>query len=137
MQGTDTDLHYDTGSFENITCKDEVDEQLNDESRDAYFITEEVAVGADGIMKDFVLKRPFAKIRIVTTDWNIGKLEMPDNFRISYYGCKRFSSINVLTGISESEDLGENGSTLVYSGSIDKEEKEYADNYDQGEHNRT
>ena len=89
MQGTDTDLHYDTGSFENITCKDEVDEQLNDESRDAYFITEEVAVGADGIMKDFVLKRPFAKIRIVTTDWNIGKLEMPDNFRISYYGCKR------------------------------------------------
>ncbi|BCI62532.1 DUF6562 domain-containing protein [Coprobacter secundus] len=137
MQGTDTDLHYDTGSFENITCKDEVDEQLNDESRDAYFITEEVAVGADGIMKDFVLKRPFAKIRIVTTDWNIGKLEMPDNFKISYYGCKRFSSINVLTGISESEDLGESGSTLVYSGSIDKEEKEYADNYDQGEHNRT
>ena len=83
------------------------------------------------------MKRPFAKVRIVTTDWNIGKLEMPDNFRISYYGCKRFSSINVLTGISESEDLGENGSTLVYSGSIDKEEKEYADNYDQGEHNRT
>ena len=68
-QGTDTDLHYETGNFENITCIDDVDKQLNDESRDAYFTTEEITVGSDGVMKDLILKRPFAKLRVVATDW--------------------------------------------------------------------
>lgn len=89
-QGTDTDLHYETSNFENITCIDGVDKQLNDESRDAYFATEEITVGSNGVMKDLTLKRPFAKLRVVATDWGVYDLEMPDNFKITYYGCKRF-----------------------------------------------
>ena len=135
-QGEDGDLHYDTRDFENITCLDPEDKQLNDESRDAYFITKEFTVKDDGISEDLVLKRPFAKVRIVTTDWNLYDLEMPDNFRITYYNCKRFTNINAVTGVSESEDLPES-ETTVYTGSINKEEKEYALNYDLSENNRT
>lgn len=135
-QGEEGDLHYNTQDFENITCLDEVDKQLNDESRDAYFITKEIKVENDGISEDLVLKRPFAKVRVVATDWNLYNLEMPDNFKITYYNCKRFTNINAVTGVSDSEELAVDEAT-VYTGSIDKDEKEYALNYDQSEHNRT
>lgn len=143
-QGETDDLHYDTSDFKNITCIDSEDKQLNDESRDAYFITEEMEVKDDGISKDLVLKRPFAKVRIVATDWNLYNLEMPDNFKITYYSCKRFTSINAVTGAG-SEGLADNNDNdnndddkpTVYTGSINKDEKEYALNYDLSEHNRT
>lgn len=135
-QGTDTDLHYNTQDFTNITCIDEADKQLNDESRDAYFVTKEFTVGDNGVNEELVLKRPFAKVRVVATDWNTGNLEMPDNFKITYYNCKRFTNINAVTGVSESDELPEDAST-VYTGSINKDEKDYALNYDLSEHNRT
>ena len=138
-QGTDTDLHYETGNFENITCIDGVDKQLNDESRDAYFATEEITVGSNGVMKDLTLKRPFAKLRVVATDWGVYNLEMPDNFKITYYGCKRFTNINAVTGLSEGTDLSADltAVTEIYTGSIDKSQKDYALGYDKSENNRT
>lgn len=135
-QGEEGDLHYNTQDFENITCLDEEDKQLNDESRDAYFITKEFVVKDDGISEDLVLKRPFAKVRVVATDWNLYNLEMPDNFKITYYNCKRFTNINAVTGVSESKELAEDEAT-IYTGIIDKKEKEYALSYDQSEHSRT
>lgn len=36
-QGETSDLHYNTSDFTNISIKDGLDAQLNDESRDAYF----------------------------------------------------------------------------------------------------
>ena len=134
--GGNTDLHYDTGDFRNITCLDGMDAQLNDESRDAYFITQKIHVGNNGITQDLILKRPFAKLRMVATDWAYGNLEMPDNFKITYYGCKRFTNIDLLTGLSESTDLDE-AATDAYTGTINKAEKEYALNYDESAHNRT
>lgn len=136
-QGEEGDLHYNTGDFRNITCIDGQDKQLNDESRDAYFITKEIEVKDDGITESLVLKRPFAKVRVVTTDWNLYNLEMPDNFKITYYNCKRFTNIDAVTGISGSTDLGESGESAVYTGSINKDAKEYALNYDLSDHNRT
>ena len=132
------DLHYDTHNFRNITVPELPDKYLlNDESKDAYFVTQEFTVGADGASASLVLKRPFAKLRIVTTDWNYEKLEMPDNFKVSYYGCDRFGCMDLVTGEALSEKLGDKGSTSVFTGTIDKTQKNYAENYDKSEHNRT
>ena len=99
LQGQSEDLHYNTADFENITCIDGLDAQLNDESRDAYYISHDLKLGSQPVSGDLILKRPFAKIRMVATDWGYGNLEMPDNFKITYYGCKRFTNINALTGM--------------------------------------
>jgi len=136
LQGQSEDLHYNTADFENITCIDGLDAQLNDESRDAYYISHDLKLGNQPVSGDLILKRPFAKIRMVATDWGYGNLEMPDNFKITYYGCKRFTNINALTGMSESVTLEDNPAE-VYTGTINKAEKEYALNYDQTASNRT
>ena len=62
----DTDNHYDTSDLENITLKGEWNAM--DESRDAFTATEliENYSGASNI--NITLKRPFAKLRVVTTD---------------------------------------------------------------------
>ena len=134
--GTTADLHYNTSDFSNITCLDAEDKQLNDESRDAYFVTKKVEVKASAISENIVLKRPFAKIRFITTDWGGEGLDMPDNFKITYKDCKRFTNINALTGDSDSKDLAASEST-VYTGIIDKANKEYALGYDASDKNRT
>ena len=134
--GTTADLHYNTSDFTNITCLDAEDKQLNDESRDAYFVTKKIEVKASAISENIVLKRPFAKIRFITTDWGGEGLDMPDNFKITYKDCKRFTNINALTGDSDSKDLAASEST-VYTGIIDKANKEYALGYDASDKNRT
>lgn len=136
-QGTEADLHYNTTDFKAITYVDPAKEAvLNDESRDAYFVTKTFKVEKSGIKQTLVLKRPFAKLRVVTTDWGLGKLEMPDRFKVTYYGCKRFKKINAVTGESESDDLPMTESKF-YTGTIDKARKEYALNYDLTSNNRT
>ncbi len=136
-QGTDTDLHYNTSDFKAITyANPAATAVLNDETRDAYFITQEFAVGTTSVNQALVLKRPFAKLRAVTTDWGIHNLEKADNFKVTYYGCKRFKNLNAVTGVSESDDLATTESTF-YTGTINKTQKEYALNYDLSENNRT
>ena len=137
-QGETTDLHYNTADFRDIRVADgkEASGYLNDESRDAYFISQKITVKDEGVTEDLTLKRPFAKIRVVATDWNYEKLEMPDNFKVSYYGCKRFVNLDAVLGVSSSDDLPASGNT-VYTATINKDEKDYALNYDESEHNRT
>ena len=137
-QGETTDLHYNTADFRDIRMASDkkASEYLNDESRDAYFISQKITVNDKGVTEDLTLKRPFAKIRVVATDWNYEKLEMPDNFKVSYYGCKRFVNLDAVLGVSSSDDLPASGNT-VYTATINKDEKDYALNYDEGEHNRT
>ena len=62
----DTDNHYDTSNLENITLLGEWNAM--DESRDAFTATQliENYSGASNI--NITLKRPFAKLRVVTTD---------------------------------------------------------------------
>ncbi|MBQ2784789.1 MAG: hypothetical protein IJE99_07330 [Alistipes sp.] len=64
----DTDNHYDTSNLENITLLGEWNAM--DESRDAFTATEliENYSGASNI--NITLRRPFAKLRVVTTDIN-------------------------------------------------------------------
>lgn len=136
-QGSDADLHYNTSDFTNIVYKDaQKTDILNDESRDAYFITKDFHLSTNDITEELVLKRPFAKVRVVTTDWGLYELEKPDNFKVTYYGCKRFTGMNAVTGVATSEDLPTPG-TVTYTGTFNKDQKEYALNYDLSANNRT
>lgn len=136
-QGTEADWHYNTTNFTNIVYKDaHKTDILNDESRDAYFVTKEFRLDNADINEDLVLKRPFAKVRVVATDWGLYDLEKADNFKVTYYGCKRFTAMNAVTGVASSEDLPSPG-TVSYTGTINKTQKEYALNYDLSANNRT
>ena len=136
-QGETEDLHYDTHDFRNITVPEMPDKYLlNDESKDAYYISKNFTV-ENGASEDLVLKRPFAKLRIVTTDWNYENLEMPDNFKVSYYGCKRFVNLDAVLGTSSYDELSADVSAaLVYTATL-KEAKDYEGGYDMTENNRT
>ena len=141
QQGQTTDLHYDTSDFLNITCLDAANKQLNDETRDAYWITKDINVGTTAINETLVLRRPFSKIRVVTTDWGLVPADKPDYFSIQYYGtdCKRFNSMNLLTGASTGTPLTAKGdaSIVTYDVNVDKDNKDYKLGYDSDEHNRT
>lgn len=136
-QGTRTDHHYNTQDFPNITLlPSDATAILNDESRDAFYGVQEFAVTNQGVAQQLVLKRPFAKLRIVTTDWEPTAPKV-DQIKIAYYGCKRFTSINLLTDQSTSIDLPKSENVTTYSGTLNKTEKEYALGYDLSPNNRT
>ncbi len=141
QQGQTTDLHYNTSDFLNITCLDAANKQLNDETRDAYWIAKDINVGTTAINETLVLRRPFSKIRVVTTDWGLVPADKPDYFSIQYYGtdCKRFNSMNLLTGVSTGTPLTAKGdaSIITYDVNVDKDNKDYKLGYDSDEHNRT
>lgn len=136
-EGETEDLHYNTSDFRNIHVPELPDKYiLNDESKDAYFTTVPVSVEEDAVTEDLVLKRPFAKVRVITTDWGYESLEMPDNFKVAYYGCKRFVNLDPVLGVSSYDDLDDTGLS-GFTATIDKAEKDYAQGYDASEGNRT
>ena len=136
-EGETEDLHYNTSDFRNIHVPELPDKYvLNDESKDAYFTTVPVSVKEDAVTEDLVLKRPFAKVRVITTDWGYESLEMPDNFKVTYYGCKRFVNLDPVLGVSSYDDLDDTGLS-GFTATIDKAEKDYAQGYDASEGNRT
>ena len=135
-EGETEDLHYDTHDFRNITVPELPDKYLlNDESKDAYYISENFTIENE-IPDNLVLKRPFAKLRVVTTDWNYENLEMPDKVEVTYYGCKRFLSLDALTGETTSTELATDDAT-IYTALLDKSKKNYEKGYDGSDHNRT
>lgn len=138
-QGETGDLHYNTSDLSNISILDGVDGQINDESRDAYFVNKNISIDQT-FNESLTLKRPFAKVRVVTTDWvadneGIGK---PDNFKVAYHDCKRFSGLNAVTGEAVGE--GDATSETVYTAAIMTDgngDKFYAEGYDASAANRT
>lgn len=140
-QDTEEDLHYNTSDFTNISIitEDDRDKKINDESRDAYFVSKNIKI--DGSFDEtLTLKRPFAKLRVVTTDWeeNNEGITKPDNFKITYHDCKRFLGLNAVT----EEAIGETDATnsTVYSAQISTDEngdKFYKGGYDLSPNNRT
>lgn len=140
-EGSTEDLHYDTQDFRNIHIPELPDKYvINDESKDAYYTSRTLSLSQDGQTQtlSLELQRPFAKIRMVTTDWNNEGLEMPDNFRIIYYGCKRFVNIDLVHGTSSYDELPDlDAVQTVYTATIDKSTKYYTAGYDASEHNRT
>lgn len=141
-EGEDEDLHYNTTDLANITLKSYEDgrqNQINDESRDAYFATKVINV-TQTFDEPLTLKRPFAKIRIVTTDWegdNKGVVK-PDNFKVTYHDCTRFAGFNALTGDAIGETTADG--TTVYTATLATDGangKFYEGGYDASANNRT
>lgn len=128
---TYSDLHYDTSTATDagwtITYKeDDTSAQLNDESRDAYFACLEETISSENPIS-IECSRPFAKLRLVTTDWKEGKA---DAVSIQYTGGSRFTNIDLLTGASESEELS--SSSSIYTASIPEDAYD-ADDAESGE----
>ena len=64
------DLHYNTSDLRSISLLDPDNYTVNDESRDAYVYYGTFAVGSGANDINATLTRPFAKLRLVTTDAN-------------------------------------------------------------------
>ena len=91
------DLYYDTKDLRNITIKKGTNNPL-DEARDAYFATKIVNITGENI-ETIMLKRPFGKLRIVTTDYEyIERYAAPAKAKLTYYNCKLFKSFNAVDG---------------------------------------
>ena len=92
-----SDLYYDTTDLRNITIKEGTINPL-DEARDAYFASKRVNVTGESI-EPIMLKRPFGKLRIVTTDYEfVENYAAPAKAQLTYYNCEIFKSFNAVDG---------------------------------------
>ena len=140
-QGSEEDLHYNTADFTNISIitDNDRDKTINDESRDAFFVTKNIEIGQT-FNESLTLKRPFAKIRVVTTDWDEsnGAITKQDNFKITYHDCKRFSGLNAVSGEAIGESDADASTVYVADIAMDGNgEKFYEGGYDATSNNRT
>lgn len=117
--GTTDDLHYTTTSLGNVAFKGEY--SVNDESRDAYYAKQTIDLTNQGTaIGNITLKRPFGKLRIISTDKpvNAGDPEPTDVKLI--FGDNAFSrSFNVQEGKAfgnRSTHPGPLGCTIVKEG---------------------
>lgn len=66
--GRAADLHYNTQNFPTVSFKDGAAYKSNDDTRDAFFLVEDVTVSGPGT-QSFELRRPFGQLNIITNDW--------------------------------------------------------------------
>lgn len=97
-QGTQEDFRYNTADLRNITAF----EALNamDETYDAYFFNQTLKVEAGKVNElEAVLKRPFGKVRVLTTDlaW-VEKYAVPAEAEVTFYNHAIYKSFNAVTG---------------------------------------
>lgn len=105
-EGTEDDLYYNTSDLNAITRIAAA--KAMDECQDAYFIQKDLHVGSAGITESLVLKRPFGKIRVITTDYdevNIGS--EPERVEVKFYNHKLFTTLNAVTGVASGETVNE------------------------------
>ncbi len=100
-----SDLYYDTTDFNNITRKNVT---AMEESYDAYFIQKDFFVEANGLTEPLELKRPFGKVRIITTDFdevNIGS--EPTKVTVKFFNHALSNSLDAVTGVASGESYNE------------------------------
>lgn len=138
---SDVDLHYDTSKFPVVSLKDRAPQDLNDESRDAYtqVVTVDKFTGASSI-PTMVLKRPFAKLRVIATDMNqlysdlkSVKVDYTSNIYTSFDALSSAVVENSKSDLSEKifnypeEDNGEKYKDYVYGAPVNGEMTLFAD----------
>lgn len=99
------DLYYDTTDLNNITRKNVT---AMEESYDAYFIQKDFVVEANGLTEPLELKRPFGKVRIITTDFdevNIGS--EPTKVTVKFFNHALSNSLDAVTGVASGESYNE------------------------------
>lgn len=129
-QGSEDDLYYNTTDLKAVTRLDKA--VAMDECQDAYFVQKDIKVGSNGIEESVVLKRPFGKIRVITTDHddvNIGS--EPEKVEVKFYNHKLLTSLNAVTGVAEGETVNE------YTYEVTKETSPYTKGYDELDENMT
>ena len=108
----DVDKHYNTANLENITLNDTW--VAMDESRDAFTATEliEKFNGAKAI--NITLKRPFAKLRVVTTDMEaLSNINITPYKATATYTTSHRVAFNALTGKAASASLEDKAHTYT------------------------
>ncbi len=129
MQGTDDDLNYNTTDLKSITRNSIA---AMDESHDAYFIWKDLEVTSSGISESLTLKRPFGKIRVISTDQNevnIGS-EVAE-VDVTFYNHTLYNSLNAVTGVATGETLNS------YTYTVTKDNSVYTKGYDESTANMT
>lgn len=106
--GRAADLHYDTQNFPTVSFKDGAAYRSNDDTRDAFFLVEDVTVSGPST-QSFELRRPFGQLNIITNDWGAIPEEAADQLRpakvkLTFNGVP--NAIDLLTGeVSGAADL--------------------------------
>ncbi|MBR5585054.1 MAG: FimB/Mfa2 family fimbrial subunit [Alistipes sp.] len=112
-QGVEESLHYDTSNLAEVKLKGNMDEhKLMDETRDAYTGTLYVEDFSSTSDVNVPLTRPFAKLRVVTTDMN----EIYSNLEnaVVTYTTPINTTFNAIAGVKG--DTYENVAKTVYYG---------------------
>lgn len=78
--GRAADLHYDTQNFPTVSFKDGAAYKSNDDTRDAFFLSEVVTVSGPST-QSFELRRPFGQLNIITNDWGAIPEKAADQLR--------------------------------------------------------
>ena len=134
-QGTTTDLFYDTTNLRNVTAKTDAEGwNAMNEARDAYFVAENVEV-TTGLAKTLTLKRPFAKLRVVTTDLDyIAGYSKPGYVEVTYHTENVYNSFNAVSGNLNPSTM--EGAELIYGFEV-KKDQPYTEGYDAEKKNQT
>lgn len=104
-EGTNGDLHYNTSDLNNIMRKGIA---AMDESYDAYFIAKDFRIGESGLNESLILKRPFGKIRVITTDLNHLNIGSEvDKVTVKFYDNMLYTSLDAVTGVAQGQALNE------------------------------
>lgn len=96
-QGDTTDLHYNTQAGLKAGVTVNGDWAINDESRDAYFVAEDILI-TNNAQVNLTLRRPFGKVRVVATD--VAELELgttPVKVNVTYEAAN-VAAFNPYTG---------------------------------------
>lgn len=94
-EGSKEDAHYNTSSLKAIVP---IVDGINDECRDAYFATKDIKVSGAAQSESITLTRPFAKLRVITTDMlDLNEGDKVTKVKVTY-DADVLSQFNVMTG---------------------------------------
>lgn len=130
------DLYYNTADLRNITAiTAERTWGAMNEIRDAYFVSENLEIKNDGITRSLTLTRPFAKLRVITTDLSyIAGYSKPGYVEVTYHDTDVFKSFNAVNGNLNTETMA--GEELKYGYNVNKAIP-YSEGYDAFATNQT
>ena len=130
-----SDLYYNTADLRNISAiRNQPTWNAMNEIRDAYFVSEVVAIDGLGLTKNLTLTRPFAKLRVITTDLDyISAYATPARVKVTYTS-DVYNSFNAVSGELNATTM--TGSELVYDYAVGKTIP-YSDGYDASSTNQT
>ena len=124
------DLYYNTADLRNISAiTTEPTWNAMNEIRDAYFISKDIEV-TTGLQETLTLTRPFAKLRVITTDIDyINGYSTPGYVEVTYNDEPIYKSFNAVNGLLNKSDEMKN-SELTYGFEVNKNIP-YTEGYDE------